>query len=713
MVRYRGNGGLTGVKNTANATIGGGFFARDEVYLDTIAGAFPNYSAPLTSEPQFNLNSILIHADGSNSANNNTFQDSSSNAFSITRNGTPTQGTFSPFSQTGWSNYFNGSTDYLSVPSNANLTLGTSDFTIEFWAYWTDTSSTYPPIYDQRQGGNGAYPLILLISGVISYYVNNAQVIAGPTVVKNQWYHIAVARSSNVTKLFVNGVQAGSSYSDTTNYSGGAINIGRTFDGYYTTGYISNLRVIKGTAQYTSAFTPSVTPLTAISGTQLLTCQSNLFIDNSTNAYTITTSGTPSVQSYSPFAPSSVYSVSAVGGSYYLSGTSGEYFQIAQNNNFDLGTGSFTVECWMYPTSAWGTTYNGLVMLGTGAVGGGPYTGWGIVLNTSTPYIAWYRYDGTETSYNGTFNFKPSQWYHIAVCRDGSSNLAIFANGTRIYSGTSSVSFNHVNADPLVVGYRNDGVSGQTYLKAYVTNVRVIPGTAIYNPTLATCTVPTAPLSTVGNTQLLLSGTNAGIYDSTTKNNLLTGSTAGLSTTQSNFGGSSMYFDGTVNSAITAVPSTASLNPISNSGAFRAGDFTIECWVYPTASGGFQCFATNRNSVGGAGTWFFGLYTGSTSVVWYNGAAATLLSSALTVNNWYHVAVCRSGGTIKMFLNGALTGTNTAADTTDYSVGVLSIGYDIVETAYGFVGYIDEFRISRYARYTNTFTPSPSAFLNK
>ena len=66
-----------------------------------------------------------------------------------------------------------------------------------------------------------------------------------------------------------------------------------------------------------------------------------------------------------------------------------------------------------------------------------------------------------------------------------------------------------------------------------------------------------------------------------------------------------------------------------------------------------------------------------------------------------------------MFLNGALTGTNTAADTTDYSVGVLSIGYDIVETAYGFVGYIDEFRISRYARYTNTFTPSPSAFLNK
>ena len=78
------------------------------------------------------------------------------------------------------------------------------------------------------------------------------------------------------------------------------------------------------------------------------------------------------------------------------------------------------------------------------------------------------------------------------------------------------------------------------------------------------------------------------------------------------------------------------------------------------------------------------MQTGGTSVVWYNGAAATLLSSALTVNNWYHVAVCRSGGTIKMFLNGALTGTN-----------------------------IDEFRISRYARYTNTFTPSPSAFLNK
>jgi hypothetical protein len=237
-----------------------------------------------------------------------------------------------------------------------------------------------------------------------------------------------------------------------------------------------------------------------------------------------------------------------------------------------------------------------------------------------------------------------------------------------------------------------------------------VKGTAVYDPTVSTLTVPTTLVTAISNTSFLLNGTNAGILDTTGKNVLYTGSTVKISTTQSKFGGSSMNFDGSANSVIYSAPSTSTLNPISNTGNFNTGDFTIECWVYAAGSGGFQCFATSRNSAGGAGTWWLGLYTGTLQVVWYNAASATLISNAITANVWHHVAVSRSSGTTKMFVDGTLTGTSSVADTTNYSVGMLSIGYSTVEAGYGFTGYIDEMRITRAARYTAAFTPPTTAF---
>jgi hypothetical protein len=67
------------------------------------------------ADPNFNQTTLLLHGDGTNGAQNNTFLDSSTNTFTITRNGNTTQGTFSPFSLPNgeWSNYFDGSGDYL------------------------------------------------------------------------------------------------------------------------------------------------------------------------------------------------------------------------------------------------------------------------------------------------------------------------------------------------------------------------------------------------------------------------------------------------------------------------------------------------------------------------------------------------------------------------------------------------------------------------
>ena len=98
------------------------------------------------ADPDFKNVSLLLLGNGTNGAQNNTFVDGSSNAFSVTRYGNTTQGTFSPFGY-NWSNYFDGNGDYLSVPDNAAFEIGSGDFTVEAWIYLTGYSPGYSGYY--------------------------------------------------------------------------------------------------------------------------------------------------------------------------------------------------------------------------------------------------------------------------------------------------------------------------------------------------------------------------------------------------------------------------------------------------------------------------------------------------------------------------------------------------------------------------------------
>jgi hypothetical protein len=207
-----------------------------------------------------------------------------------------TNGFYLPFSQ-GSSTYagsFNGSSQYLSLASNAAFGYGTGDFTIEFWLYMNDVTTNQTP-YDQRNGGGTSnVPTLYLGSGTMKYLVDGANQITSGTLTTNNWFHVALARSGTSTKLFINGTQAGSTYSDSHNYIASPIRIGNSNDGIATAwvnGFISNVRVVKGTALYLGNFVPPTSPLTAVSNTQLLTLQSATIVDNSTNAFTITNTG--------------------------------------------------------------------------------------------------------------------------------------------------------------------------------------------------------------------------------------------------------------------------------------------------------------------------------------------------------------------------------------------------------------------------------------
>jgi hypothetical protein len=695
MVRYRGNGGLTGVKNTTTAGSGGGFFARDEVYLDTLAGAFTNYVG-VVPDPQFNLTTLLLHGDSGNGANNNTFLDSSTNNLSITRNGTATQGTVSPFSQTGWSKYFNGTTDYLTTNAAVG-NLGTGDFTVECWVYLTAKPQLYPAIWSNYNSfTTGA---LSLFAGHQSASATNFHVAhngafpvisSSSTIQYNVWTHLVVERYNGTLTLYVNGVSNGTYNSSTTNIATVGSNFyimdtGDAISSGYTNGYISNFRVVKGSAVYKAAFTPPTTPPTAITNTIFLGCQSNRFFDSSTNAYTITTTGTPSVQPFSPFAPANPYGVSSVGGSIYFNGSS-DYLTVPSNANLTLGTGDFTIEFWAYWTDT-SATYPAIYDQRAGANGAYPLI---LLISGVLSY-----YVNSAQVITGPTVVK-NQWYHVAVARS-SSVTKLFVNGVQAgssYSDTTNYLGGTINIGRTFDGYLTTG---------YVSNLRVIKGAAQYTSTF---TPPISPVTAITNTQLLLNGTNAGIYDSTGKNDFLTGSTATVSTTQSKFGGSCMYFDGTGNAVVK--------NDVNTSGAvtFGTGDFTVECWFYPTTTpGSFSALVTSR-TVTVTNSFFLGM-SGLTPL-FYRDTAIITSGSAVTINTWNHIALCRSSGTTRLFVNGVSVGT-PVADSTSYTDIAVRIGYDVSQGGFGFTGYMDDVRISKYARYptATTFTPSVTAFPNQ
>jgi hypothetical protein len=214
-----------------------------------------------------------------------------------------------------------------------------------------------------------------------------------------------------------------------------------SYDGAWWYGYVSNFRLIKGTAIYTSSFTPSTTPLTAISGTSLLTCQSNRFIDNSSNNFTISVNNSPSVQRFNPFGTATAYSTSVIGGSAYFDG-SGDYLTTPSNSAFNLDA-NFTIDLWVYFTgspSGGGvskeyfqstTTNGGIALLITGTQIKVSRTGVGDDITVSYTTIA-------------------NQWYHFAISRS-SGTMAVYANGTRL--GTASVSSNYpTSMDIFLIG---------------------------------------------------------------------------------------------------------------------------------------------------------------------------------------------------------------------------------------------------------------------
>jgi hypothetical protein len=650
--------------------------------------AFTPPTSPLTAI----TNTSLLTTQYNGGGNNSGFKDSSQFNFPITRNGNTTQGTFTPYGS-NWSNYITGGA-YETVPQNTAFSFGTGDFTVEFWINLNSYRTTVGAYYDcfVALGNYTNSPYFRVTpTGKPDVGLVSVGMTGSTTLQLRTWYHFAAVRSGTSAKLYINGVLDASVTSSDSLGNSSAVYIGTSQWGVgneYMDGYISNIRIIKGTALYTAAFTPSVVPLTVITGTSLLTCQANSFKDSSTNNFAITPSGSPSVQRFSPFAPLTVYNPTTYGGSGYFDG-SGDYL-VASSTSGQLGSGDFTIECWSYlisKVSLYPVIWGNYTSFGAGSLA--IFAGHDAA-NTSKYNIA---INGTFPAIQSTASIIYNQWTHIALVRSGST-ITLYVNGVANGTATSSATLNGTSGTTYI-GTAGDAISNG-YLNGYLTDSRVLVGTALYTSAF---TPPTAPLTAITNTKLLLNYTNAAILDNSMLNNLETVGNAAVSTSVKKYGAASMYFDGTDDRL--NMPSSPNL-------AFGTGDFTLEMWAYFTSVASFPTLTDSRSSTGSTAGFNLGLSTAKVQI--YTTSQVLIGSSTLSTNTWYHIAVTRASGTLKIWLNGVQDA--TVANSTNWSDTTFVVG--ATPNAVNFMtGYIDDLRITKgVARYTATFTVPEQAFPN-
>lgn len=634
----------------------------------------------------FYLVSMLLPGTGTNGAQNNTFLDSSSNNFTVTRNGNTTQGTFSPFSQTGWSNYLDGAGDYLNITVSMSIT---GNFTWESWGYDTGVNA-FGTLMGWRVGSPWTGFLVQRTNATnVQVNINQTGITltqTSGTYAKNAWVHVALVRSGSTITLYVNGTSVASgtlagTITTGTAYWIGSDNLNNVAAVQYS-GWISNQRFVNGTAVYTANFTPPTAPLTAITNTSLLTCQSSRFVDNSANNSTITVNGNTAVTANSPFNPTAAWSATTNGGAAYFDGT-GDSLTVAGNVALAFGTGDFTVEFWVYINS------------GTSA-------GLWDTRNTATQVTPLIYYDASVLRYyvNGVSVISggaltASAWAHIALTR-ASGTTRLFVNGSQVGSSYADTNNYTVTNTNYIGNTFNSGLG----LAGSISNFRVVKGTAVYT---ANFTPPTAPLTAITNTSLLLNCTNAGIYDAASQNALETVGNAQISTAQSKWGGGSMYFDGTGDYLIPSNTLPLTLG---------TGDFTIEFWVYFTVGTTASRGLIDWRPASTEGVYPAILTNASSAIIFYVSSAARITGGTLSAATWTHIAVCRSVTSTRLFINGTQSG-STYTDSNNYLGPALrpmigATGFSSGGNA--FDGYMDDLRITRFARYTANFTPPAAAF---
>ena len=663
----------------------------------------------------------------------NRFVDESTNNHTVTISGNPKVTPFSPFKNDdarnittdGGSAYFVGSGDHVDITDNNDLDFGTGDFTVEFWAYFDEGTNDQDGIISKGNSGSG-WQIIFANTDRLKFIRTSGTgsspqiTSSASSVVEYQWHHIALTRLGTTVTLWINGVSEGT-YTDSTSWDTTSplrIGTNRGENNDYV-GYISDVRVFKGLAVYTSAFTVPSAPLSTIGGANEITgmsysgtsfdvqsqesvVQGIRFGDSGTKMYVIG-NGTDSVYQYTL---TTAYDISTAS---YAS----KSFSVATQDNTPKGVAFKSDGTKMYVC---GQTSRAILQYSLS-------TAWDVSTASydnvsrdvsgrdTIPQDITFKPDGTRMYFCGNATDDVYQM-DLSTAWDVST-----ATGTDKLDGDDSTVQGHVlNSDGTrlyVCGMGSDGVYQYNLSTAWDittgTDAGFVSTASQENAPRALEINPDGTKFFVAGTQhdeifeydlsavtpeLLLNFQDAGIYDRSGINNLDTVGNAQIDTAVKKYGTGSMQFDGTGDILRNENP---------NDLALGTGDFTVEFWMnIPSVSTTQVFFDMRHNSNANSALTVFV----SSGFKFYAGTSEITIGT-ISNDTWHHIAIVRDGSTIRSFIDGVAGGTES--NTNDLTCVEFRIGARW-DDGTPMTGYIDDFRITKgIARYTANFTPPTAA----
>ena len=390
---------------------------------------------------------------------------------------------------------------------------------------------------------------------------------------------------------------------------------------------------------------------------------------------------------------------SKFGGASALFDGTGDYLTVTATD-FNWGTGDFTVEGWIRHSAVNDVQVYWDFRINSGTDGH-------ILYLTNASKLEYY--DGS--TYTGTTSLSTNTWYHLAVSRS-SGTLKIFINGTQEINVSNSN--NHSYGLRMYIGISEDLLSTNS-MNGHIDEIRV-SNTARYT---ATFTPSTTAFVNDANTLLLIhaNGTDASTFfedDNGVRasRSLIAIGNAQIDTAQSKFGGSALLCDGTGDYV---------LSPAGSHFDFGTGDFTIEYFIRFNAINTLYVPIALRPTSGiGNGEWWCEVQAGDNKMYWgfKNQAGTTfyanfpVIGTAMTTGSFHHIALVKSGSTLTQYLNGTANGNVGTGLTGSFGISTTDLWVGAGAGAYSLNGWLDEVRISNSARYTTTFTPTTSAFVN-
>jgi len=683
----------------------------------------------------FNRVRFLSNFDGSNNGVNNSFVDVSTSNHSIFVAGDTQQSSFTPYGD-NWAlqppqrrnSYSSGASSRPNIVVASHADFGTTaseDYTWEYFIFYMADLNTHScMIFDMRTGGgNGDYHVSSMLgekdyngsalSGGASEFgkikfnprpgQSDKEIISDYPLPDNQWSHFAAVRESGTISMYVNGArQAAQQIGNTNSGNAAAIrfnDLGWSNFSLVNRYAISNVRFVKGTAVYSGAtISVPTSKLTAITNTKLLLFQDNRFVDNSSGNHSLTVYNPSSASAANamipqgPFLTTETYNPATHGGSAYFDG-SGDYLTGPTPATIGIGTGDFTIECWFYATDA--TTDKGVWDTHTNASNSDGLT---LTRITETTFRVWQSSQILVSSATAITN----NWNHLAVVRN-SGTLELFVNG--VSQGTVSNSTNMNSAQGILIGGgRYSGTTSPTqFVKGYIQDFRVLTS-AIYTSNF---TPPTAPLTAITNTAFLSNMSNGQVVDATKNAYISLQGNTKVTHSEKKFGTGSLLIEGNGDGALVRFEQPEHIK-------FGESDFTMELHVRFITVGPTRLLSNWSTSISGqTDEWSLGMLNSTTIQFQYSGGP-TYFTWAPSADTWYHIAITKESTNLRIFIDGVQIGTtvtlgnvgSTDPDSTSTSLNkIMNIGGSTAGSSESTNMYIDNVRISDFARYTSGFTP--------